>query len=185
MTRRQRLITLVILCVLTIASAGMIGYVLYKEQPENVAAFENRFGDFSQLGLTADAGIDLNIEAAQAKAVWQAGSQALMVRTDKLPVAASKSVLVNLTVGGTQNAFKTERWNYRLWLELTTFRSDAAVGTHRIELPLESGKGRGRVYAVKVEGAADSYQVVLRVEPLNDTVSAGDFMLSKWEVYAK
>lgn len=184
MNKRQRIASALILLVIALGSALMIGYVLEKEKPQNIDAFQNRFASLAELGLEADGAV-LTVDGTKAAAAWEACDGEIIIRTAAVPVAASKKVLVNATVGGLQNASKTERWNYQLWMELTTFRDGQTVGTSAIELPLENGKGRGRVYAVQVDGAADSYQVCLRVTPLDGKIVSGGLDLSKWEVYAE
>lgn len=184
MNRRQRYLSCFILILLALISALLSICVLEKEKPENVAAFENRFCDLTTLSLEAD-GATLQGDSSKYTISWNQLEQTAIVRSGILPVQAEHSFLFNVTLGGTQNALKTDRWNHKIQMELTTFLNGVVAGTQVMEVPMESAKGRARIFAAQINGAADSYQVIFRLSPLQETASAGTFTIAFWEVHVK
>ena len=190
MHRREWRLTALVLGCLALLSAGMTAWVLVRERPENVAAFETRFLDLSGLAFETQDGLLMEVQPEALTIRWEAGG------TEPLRAAATVALEpgdsgATLTVyaSGQQNALAGERWGYQVWLEWTCLsQADGREITQgRIELPMESDKERSRACTVSVcaaAGEACSVRAALCVSPLDGTLEAGWVTLADWEVSA-
>lgn len=188
MTRRQRLISLMILSALTMISVMMSDYVLQKAEPEKLEAFRNRFWDQRQLCwmIGKGAGKIDGVDEKYARFSWERIEEEIIYETALIPMEDCRRLRVNATIAGPQNAFATGRWNQLIWMELFTQKDGELVSSEKIEICLESNKDRGRVYAIECNASgANQYQVRLLVQPVNGIVEEGWLDVSKWEVYTR
>lgn len=187
MKRKEWLVSAIILLVLAMAAAAGTVHVLNKQKPENLAVLTERFVPLSSLGLTANEEITLTEDSKQVLVQWPEGADAFEVKTAPMPLEAANKLLVNATLGGTQNGYARSRWGYRIYMELQTLQNGQLVDSHRIETPFtHHRKDRGVIFAAEANArGADAYQVVFTVEPVENALSAGEFHISFWEVNAR
>ena len=188
MQKREWVISICMLCALALCACALTAFALQRNQPENVAAFENRFLDLTTLGLTASEGIQFQTDGRQLTAEWQESTQEWTLETAVQPLPETcREWQLTLGGGGTQNARQKERWGYQVWLELVMYDQDQPVASNRIELPLETDMAdRTRIYTVRADAqAADSWQLRVIITPLDGAVAEGSLILKNWEVHAR
>lgn len=193
MPRREWRKTAVALGCIALLSAVMTGWVMMKERPENIAAFEKRFSDMAGLGFAAQMdGLALQADTDALTFSWEAGGEEELRAVSK-PIPMEKGAheaQLSVYVSGTRNAQAQRRWGWQLWLEWTAVSpADGSVLEYsRIELPLESDKERARACSVSVRipaGEAVACTAALVITPLNGVREAGTVTLAHWEVAAK
>lgn len=190
MRRREWRLTALVLGCLALLSAGMTAWVLVKERPENVAAFETRFLDLSSLAFEAQDGLFMEVQPDALTLRWEAGSAQPLRAATAVPLEAGASgATLTVYASGQQNALAGERWGYQVWLEWTCLSQTDGheIDQGRIELPMESDKERSRACAVSVRaepGEACSVRAQLCVLPLDGALEAGWVTLADWEVSA-
>lgn len=193
MPRREWRKTAVALGCIALLSAVMTGWVMMKERPENIAAFEERFSDMAGLGFVAQTdGLALQADTDALTFSWEAGGEEELRAVSKpIPMEkGAREAQLSVYVSGTRNAQAQRRWGWQLWLEWTAVSpSDGSVLEYsRIELPLESDKERARACSVSVRipaGEAAACTAALVITPLNGVREAGTVTLAHWEVAAK
>lgn len=190
MTRKQRWITAAILIALVAISFAATLWVLDKQRPEAVAAFENRFIKAEQLGMRAMGEIAIATSDGAVSLSWQKheADNELWAETADVSLAQPALNKIRLCVyaGGSQNARMFKRWGMRVWLELTALKAGEVIGSSEIELPFESDKQRLRACTVETDAAgADAWRVRVRLSPVDGKIAAGEMKLDAWEVYAR
>lgn len=190
MTRKQRWITAAILIVFAAASVAATLWVLDKQRPEAVAAFENRFVQAEQLDMRSTGEIAIATSDGTVSLSWQMheADQELWAETADVPLAQPASSVIRLCVyaGGSQNARMFKRWGMRVWLELAALKAGEIIGSSEIELPFESDKQRLRACTVETDASgADAWRVRVRVSPVDGVIAAGELTLDAWEVHAR
>lgn len=193
MPRREWRKTAVALGCIALLSAVMTGWVMMKERPENIAAFEERFSDMAGLGFAAQTdGLALQADTDALTFSWEAGGEEELRAVSKpIPMEkGAREAQLSVYVSGTRNAQAQRRWGWQLWLEWTAVSpADGSVLEYsRIELPLESDKERARACSVSVRipaGDAAACTAALVITPLNGVREAGTVTLAHWEVAAK
>ena len=188
MRKREWIISICILCVMALAAAVLTRFVLYQNQPANVAAFEKRFMDLTQLGITVSEGMELSVELDEINASWQEGEHSLTLETAVQPIPSPcDQWQIDLSGGGKQNTVKHDQWGYRVWLELHMLRGDVNVATAKTEMFFEAMQDdRSRIYTLQADAReADGWQVRVMIEPLDGQVAEGSLILEHWEVWAK
>ncbi len=183
MTSKQRRTCALILCVLAACSAALCLWVLQKEQPQSIAAFEKRFADPAALGFAAEGSAQLVVDGGALSLAWpEGGAEPCGAQSEW--AAQGRSLMVSLYAAGTQNGWADARWGFGVWLEAELLRGGETVATGRIELPLESEKGRARACALHVaaDEPFDRCRLRVRVAAQDGDMAAGELTLSKWEV---
>lgn len=184
MKRKEWLISGFILLVLAVISVLGTLHVLEMQKPENLRRLTGRFVPLASLGLNGNNDIAITQQDDCVYIAWQAGKEALTVSTSEIPLEKAQQLLVNATLGGTQNGYRLGRWGYRLYMELQTLSNGQVVDSHRIETPfIARREDRGRIFAVQAGAEkADSYRVLFTIEPLDGELTAGQFHIRFWEV---
>lgn len=188
MRKREWMISLCMLCVLAVCAAGLSAYVLCKNQPENVEAFENRFLDLTTLAFSGSKEMQAEITPDQLMLSWPQGAEELTLETAVQPLQKPCSEWqLDLGGGGTQNARRKERWGYQVWLEMVMLKDGQQLAAQRTELPLEAERAdRTRVYTVLADAeGADGWQLRIIIAPVDGGVSEGSLILKNWEVHAR
>lgn len=188
MQKKEWVISICMLCVLALAAAGLSTFVLQKNRPENVAAFENRFLDLADLSIKADEEMRFEIDGLKLKAAWQDAADELVLETAVQTLSQPcKEWQLELGGGGLQNARQEERWGYQVWLEMNMLQNGEIIQTKRAELPLESDNpDRTRIYTVRADAvSADSWKLRVIITPVDGEVSEGSLILKNWEVHAR
>ena len=189
MQKRERRLTALLLGCLALVSAAVTAWVCLKEQPGNVAAFETRFLDVSEMGFEAGEGLALEALPDALTLRWEAGEDVeRSAASAAIPLEpGTRAATLTVYASGTHNALASERWGCQIWLEWTCLseRDGRVIDTTRIELPLESDKERARACALSVRAEPDELCQVrasVMVMPLEGEMQAGYFTLSDWEV---
>lgn len=187
MKRKEWLVSSAILLVLAVVAVAGTIHVMNMQDSERLEQFSNRFVPLSSLKLNAREDISLTHEEKRTLIQWEDGTSAFEVRTADIPLEQAKRLLVNATLGGTQNGYARSRWGYRIYMELQTLDHGQVIDSHRVEAPFTTyRKDRGRIFAAEANARnADAYRVVFTVEPMDQALPAGEFFISYWEVYAK
>ncbi len=188
MQKQEWKTALCMLCVLALISAALSGFVLYQNQPERVAAFENRFLNLTQLDLTAGDGIQLDVTQRRAMISWPQRAQPIELATAIQPLPDDCSAWqITLGGGGKQNGYQKERYGYQAWLELRLYRGETLIASERTEMPLLAERAdRTRIYTVRAEAeGADGWQLAAVVTPLEESMAEGTLLLNNWEVHAR
>lgn len=187
MKRREWLVSAGILFALAVASVVGTIHVRNLQNPESIRSFSERFVPLSSLNLSTIADVSMTHEEERTLIQWADGSDAFEVRTAEMPLEQANRLLVNATLGGTQNGYARSRWGYRIYMELQTLHKGQVIDSHRVEPSFTTyRKDRGRIFAAEVNARnADAYRVIFSVEPVDDALPAGEFFISFWEVYTK
>lgn len=188
MQKREWVISLCMLCVLAVCAAGLSAFVLSRNQPENVEAFENRFLDLTTLTISGSGELQTEITSDQLLVNWPEGAQELTLETAVQPLEKPcKAWQLDLSGGGTQNAIRKERWGYQVWLEMVMLRDSQQLASQRMELQLEAARAdRTRVYTVFADAeGANGWKLRIIIAPVDGAVSEGSLILKNWEVHAR
>ena len=188
MQKREWKTALCMLCVLTVMSVGLSSFVLYQNQPERVAAFEKRFLDLTQLGLTASEGTELNVSERKAEISWAQNTQTVEMCTEIQPMTEDcRSLQMTLGGGGQQNGVQKNRYGYQAWLELRLYQGDNLLAVEKTEMPLLAERAdRTRIYTVQTEAeGADGWQLCAVITPVDGSIEEGSLVLNNWEVQAR
>lgn len=192
MQKRERRLTALLLGCLALVSAAVTAWVCLKEQPGNVAAFETRFLDVSEIGFEAGEGLALEALPDALTLRWEAGEDVeRSAASAAIPLEpGTRAATLTVYASGTHNALASERWGCQIWLEWTCLSQEdgRVIGTARIELPLESDKERARVCALSVRAEPEEpcrVQARVLVTPLDGETAAGYLTLADWEVSAR
>ena len=192
MQKRERRLTALLLGCLALVSAAVTAWVCLKEQPGNVAAFETRFLDVSEIGFEAGEGLALEALPDALTLRWEAGEDVeRSAASAAIPLEpGTRAATLTVYASGTHNALASERWGCQIWLEWTCLSQEdgRVIGTARIELPLESDKERARACALSVRAEPEEpcrVQARGLVTPLDGETAAGYLTLADWEVSAR
>ena len=192
MHKRERRLTALLLGCLALVSAAVTAWVCLKEQPGNVAAFETRVLDVSEMGFEAGEGLALEALPDALTLRWEAGEDVeRSAASAAIPLEpGTRAATLTVYASGTHNALASERWGCQIWLEWTCLsqEDDRVIDTARIELPLESDKERARACALSVRTEPEEpcrVQARVLVTPLDGETAAGYLMLADWEVSAR
>lgn len=188
MQKKEWVISLCMLCVLALAAAGISAYVIRRNQPDEVAAFENRFLDMTILGWQAPDGVELSVSARSLTAEWPSGNKTVEIRTGVMPLPEGcRDYQITLGAGGTPNGFQKDSWGFQAWLELRLMNGEETVSVQRTEMPLLAERDdRTRIYTVRAKAEeADGWQLCVRITPVDGTASEGTITLKNWEVHAR
>ena len=192
MHKRERRLTALLLGCLALVSAAVTAWVCLKEQPGNVAAFETRFLDVSEMGFEAGEGLALEALPDALTLRWEAGEAVeRSAASAAIPLEpGTRAATLTVYASGTHNALASERWGCQIWLEWTCLsQADGRViDTAGIELPLESDKERASACALSVRAEPEEpcrVQARVLVTPLDGETAAGYLTLADWEVSAR
>ena len=110
MRRREWRLTALVLGCLALLSAGMTAWVLVRERPENVAAFETRFLDLSGLAFEAQDGLLMEVQPEALTIRWEAGgTEPLRAAVTAALEPGASGATLTVYASGQQNALAGER----------------------------------------------------------------------------
>ena len=188
MQKQEWKTALCMLCVLAVMSVGLSSFALYQNQPERVAAFENRFLDLTELGITAAEGTELSVSERNVTFSWSQDAQTVEMSTAIQPLPEDcQNWQITLGGGGQMNGVQKDLWGYQAWLELRLYRGETMIAAERTEMPLLAERAdRTRIYTVqaKAEGA-DGWQLCALITPVEGSIAEGSLLLNNWEVKAR
>lgn len=187
MDRRDTIVSLAVVLGLALLSILGIGHVREKHSPENILRFQNRLMKLEALGVQPQDGVAVTYEDDAMRLAWPQADAPQEMESALLPLEQSekKALQVDISIGGQQNAHGHLREKYRIWLELRLLQGDATVKAKRIEVPLESGLGRPRLYAIRIpyeNTEPDAYRLRWIVEPVEGHVAQGFLVCQYVEV---
>lgn len=188
MQKREWVISLCLLCVLACVSAGITAFVLHQNQPDNIAAFENRFLNLLELDITSQENMEISVSQQEAAFAWPAGTQAMVASTAEQPLPSGcDDWQITLGGGGDPNGFQDQREGYQVWLRLCMIRDGEILGETWTEMPLLAERAdRTRIYTVRAKAEnADRWRLDVIITPMKDHLEAGTLTLKNWEVRAR
>ena len=192
---RQRWSLAAFVAVLCVFAAVGIGFVLRQNQPQNIAAFANRFTGFSTLALTAPAEMTLAVDADTFTATWSEYQTAdaaerpatLSIQSDIVPLTRedAKRLQVDVAIGGTQNTEGLQQFGFGASFTVRLWKGTTALTDTCVQLPLSSKLGRVRLYSVVMnyaDLAPDGYQLCWSLTPIEGKIAAGTLQCANLEV---
>lgn len=188
MTKRDKGLLAGFLLVLAVFSVGLCAYVLHKQDPSEVAAYQNRFQPMDGLEWAAADDLTLAISPESLMAQWAEGMQQGWLETGFQPLNGQKKLQLDCLMAGTQNTDGQQHFGFRLWAELSLYRQGQCVGESQEEMLLGARRAdREQIFSIRAEApeGTDSYRLRITVEPVEGGLQEGSLSLSCWEVFAR
>lgn len=186
MTRRDKGLLAGFLLVLAFFSVALCAYVLYKQEPSEVAAYQNRFWPMNGLEWAVSEKLMVDISPESLTAHWAEGMQQGWMETGLQPLNGQKKIQLDCLIAGTQNIDGQQRIGFRLWAELILYQQGQCLSTSREEMLLGARRAdREQIFSICAEApeGADAYRLRITMEPVEGSLQEGSLSLSCWEVY--
>ncbi|MBR5548065.1 MAG: hypothetical protein IKU70_13960 [Clostridia bacterium] len=188
MQKKEWHTALCMLCVLMALAYGLCRFAVYQNQPERLAAFEDRFLDLTTLGISAGEENQLTVSERKVTLSWPDDAQAAEMLTAVQPLPdGCRNLQITLGGGGSMNSWHKERWGYEAWLELRLYKGEEQIASDCAEMPLTASRSdRTRIYTLQAETReADGWQLCAVIRPVDGRIQHGELLLNNWEVDAR